>query len=50
MVLGRPNPMTARHQLAKETVPTDEFSREFKGLKGLNLGFAAYFLLNSLEN
>ena len=50
MGLGRPNPMTARLQLEKETVLPDEFSREFGGLKALNLCFGAYYPFNSLEN
>jgi len=50
MGLGRPNPMTVRLQLVKDSVMLDEFSREFGGLHGLNLCFGAYNLFNSLEN
>ena len=50
MGLGRPTPMTVRLQLVKDTVMLDKFSREFRGLKGLNLCFGVDYLFNSLEN
>lgn len=50
MGLGRPTPMTVRLQLVKDTVMLDKFSREFRGLKGLNLCFGADYPFNSLEN
>ena len=50
MGLGRPNPVTVRFQLVKDTVMLDKFSREFRGLKGLNLCFGADYPFNSLEN
>ena len=42
--------MTVRLQLVKDTVMLDKFSREFRGLKGLNLCFGADYPFNSLEN
>ena len=50
MGLGRLNPMDVKIQLVKESMLSGKFSREFWGLKGLNLCFGAYSLLNSLEN
>ena len=50
MGLGRPTPITVRLQLVKDTVMLDKFSREFRGLKGLNLCFGADYPFNSLEN
>ena len=50
MGLGRLNPMTVRLQLEKKTLLPDKFSREFRGLKGLNLCLGAYYPFNSLEN
>ena len=50
MGLGRLNPMTVRLQLANKTMLADKFSREFRGLKGLNLCFEADYPFNSLEN
>ena len=50
MSLGRPNPMTARLQLEKETVLPDEFSREFGGLKAVKSEFKGTKVLNFLEN